>query len=405
MVDTKGHLAVNATWRRVARDVRVAVAASVLAGWLGLGSLTPVLIGQSRGTAATTSSSGRTWVTAWGTSQQALGQSVVTNATVRMIAGSNRGITFGGQSGATVPPGESVWSDPVPLPVLAQQDVAISLFIPGTEVRPSQHTNAVVTSYVTADGSGDRTLDEERTPFTKTTTASWWVKAIDVETMASSKAIVLFGDSITDGTCSTLDAHDRWGNHLAVRLALADDADRSAGRRPPLRAVINEGIGGNTVTREGLTPPPDSPPGLERLQRDVLSHHGVSDVVVFMGTNDIRRGAASGRLIAGLAEMSKTLSAAGIRTTGVTMIPRHNVAPTPANSGWNDAKTQVRRELNQWIRSRGSFDRLIDFDQVVRDPDHQDLMQARFNCGDGIHPSPAGYFAMGGAIDLSPFRR
>jgi len=94
-----------------------------------------------------------------------------------------------------------------------------------------------------------------------------------------------------------------------------------------------------------------------------------------------------------------------LHTIGVTIVPRHNVAASAGNSGWNDAKTGIRREVNDWIRRSGSFDRVLDFDAVVRDPEHPDLLQARFNCGDGIHPSPAGYFALGRSIDLTLFRK
>ena len=382
---------------------------------------------------------GSKWVTAWGTSQQALGETRVSNATVRMIArvtlpgggirvrldntfgtnalrvgrasagvriqgaavaaGSTRPLAFSGSPSVTIPAGGSVWSDAVALPVLAQQDLAISLFIPDADVRPSQHTRGVVTSYRTGDGSGDKVAEEAATAFTTTTSEVWWLKAIDVETVASSGAVVAFGDSITDGTCTTLDAHDRWVDVLSVRLALAQ------GGGMVLRSVVNEGIGGNTVTRKGLTPAPDSPPGLERLERDVLSHHGVTDVVIFMGTNDIRRDATAAGVKAGLADIVSKVRAAGLHTIGVTIVPRHNVAASAGNSGWNDAKTGIRREVNDWIRRSGSFDRVLDFDAVVRDPEHPDLLQARFNCGDGIHPSPAGYFALGRSIDLTLFRK
>ena len=141
----------------------------------------------------------------------------------------------------------------------------MSMYVPGSGVRPSQHTAAVVTSYRSGDGHGDTAATEAGDYFPETTTAMWWLKAIDVQSTVAAGAIVAFGDSITDGTCSTLDAHDRWEDVLAVRLSLAPER---------VKAVLNEGIGGNTVTREGLTPPPDSPPGVERLDRDVLSHHG-----------------------------------------------------------------------------------------------------------------------------------
>ena len=386
------------------------------------------------------------WVTAWGTSQHALGDAAITNATVRMIArvtipgntvrvrldnaygtapvtighasvgqriqgaalapGSNRALTFNGTAQAVIPAGGTLVSDAVPLKVLAQQDLAVSVYLPGTNVRPSQHTAAAVTSYRSADGSGDVASDESRAAFTLTTTSLWWLKAIDVQS-AASLATIAFGDSITDGTCSTLDAHDRWEDVLSVRLGLEHDRDtrQSRGSRDTLSAVVNEGIGGNTITREGLAPPADSTPGLERLDRDVLSHHGVTNVVLFMGTNDIRRGASAAQVIAGMTTIIERVKAKGLRVVGVTIIPRHNVAAAGTNTGWNPEKTAIRNTVNQWIRTKAPFDAVIDFDRFVRDPASPDLMDAPFNCGDGVHPSPAGYYAMGTSIDLSVFRR
>jgi lysophospholipase L1-like esterase len=395
-----------------------------------------VVVACASSLVAAQESTGRAmWVTGWGTSQQALGDAQITNATVRLIArvtipgdnvrirldntfgttsvtigrayvgyrvqgaaiatGSNRPITFDGGTKATIPGGGSIWSDPVRLPVLAQQDLAVSLYIPGSDVRPSQHTGAVVTSYRSANGTGDVASDEERTAFTSTTTALWWLKAIDVESTSSAGAIVAFGDSITDGTCSTLDAHDRWEDVVSVRLGLESP------RR--LKSVVNEGIGGNTLTREGLTPPVDSTPGLERLERDALSHHGVTDVVLFMGTNDIRRGASASQVIAAMTSIIQKVKARNIRIIGVSIIPRHNVPPAGTNTGWNAEKTAIRNEVNQWIRTKAPFDRVIDFDRVVRDPTNSDLLRGAFNCGDGIHPSPAGYYAMGKSVDLRLF--
>src|SRR5438128_5044720 len=262
----------------------------------------------------------REWVTAWGTSQQALGDAKISNATVRMIArvtlpgdsirirldntfgtvpvtfgrvtiapriqgaavgaGLNKPITFSEKSSVTIPAGGSVRSDPVALRVEAQQDLALSLFVTGVNVAPSQHTGAVVTSYVTANNAGDQTQSEDGKPFTGKTTATFWLKSLDVHPATPATAIVAFGDSITDGTCTTLDGHDRWEDIVAQRLALST---------PVRRSVVNEGIGGNTVTSAHLQPEANSPSGMDRLERDVLSHAGVSHVVLFMGTNDIRR--------------------------------------------------------------------------------------------------------------------
>jgi lysophospholipase L1-like esterase len=381
------------------------------------------------------------WITAWGTSQQTLGTSTVTHATVRMIArvtipgeavrlrvdntfgtvplvignayvgqriqgaalaaGSNRQVMFSRSPSATVPAGGSVTSDAVPMHVLGQQDLAISLYIPGTDVRPSQHSGAQVTSYFTANGSGDAAAEETAAAFTGTTTSTFWLKAIDVSSPASTGSVVAFGDSITDGTCSTIDAHDRWEDLLAVRLAL-DAAGRE--RAEAYKAVVNEGIGGNTITGANLQPPADSPPGVERLERDVLTHHGVTHVILFLGTNDVRREASATQIIAGLQDVISRVKAHRLKIVGVTMIPRHNRPPAENNTGWNAAKTQLRNEVNQWIRTKAPFDAVIDFDKVVQDPKNGDLISPPFNCGDGIHPSPRGYYEMGRSVRLELFK-
>jgi lysophospholipase L1-like esterase len=284
---------------------------------------------------------------------------------------------------------------------MALQDLAVSFYIPDTNAEPSQHTNAVVTSYLAAPNAGDLSRAESGDAFKEPITSMPWLKAIDVLSSSAGGAIVMFGDSITDGTCATVDANDRWGDWLAVRLALDDD--RHGGRNVQ-KAILNEGIGGNTVTREGLQPPPDSTPGIERMERDVLSHEGITDVVLFMGTNDIRRGAPAAQVIAGLSQIAERVKARGLRVFAATIIPRHNVPPVGTNTGWNDAKTTIRREVNQWIRARGPFDGVLDFDAVVRDPANADLIAAPFNC-DGIHPTPRGYYEMGKSISLDLFTR
>src|SRR5262249_10039309 len=311
------------------------------------------------------------WVTAWGTSQQALANSKITNTTARMIArvtipgdsirirldstfgtvpvnfgkasvgprirgpavaeGMIKPMTFGGKDSVTIPAGASIVSDPVALRVEAQQDLAVTLFVTGAEAQPSQHNNAYVTSYLTANGVGDQTASEDGKPFSGTTTATFWLKSIDVRPTegAGATAIVAFGDSITDGTCSTVDAHDRWQDVLAQRLVLQNGA---------MRAVVNEGIGGNTISTK-VQPPADRPAGLDRLDSDVLSHAGGSHVVLFMGTNDIRREAPAAQVIDGMSTIAARVKAKGIKVFGATIIPRHNRAPEGGNTGWNGAKT------------------------------------------------------------------
>ena len=315
--------------------------------------------------------------------------------------GSNRPISFNNSAGVTIPAGGSVTSDPVRMKVMAQQDLAVSLHLPGDGVRPSQHGGAQVTSYLAANGSGDVAAEEEAKAFSRTTTSMFWVKAIEASSSSATGSIVAFGDSITDGTCATVDAHDRWEDLLAVRLAL-EAAGR--GNNDAHKAIVNEGIGGNTITRENLQPPPDSPPGVERFERDVLTHHGVSHVIVFMGTNDIRRGASASQVIAAMQDLARRARARGLKTIGVTIIPRHNRPAEPNNTGWDPSKTEVRHEVNLWIRTKAPFDGVIDFDKVVQDPKNVDLLLPAFNCGDGIHPSPRGYYEMGRSVRLGLFQ-
>jgi lysophospholipase L1-like esterase len=380
------------------------------------------------------------WVTAWGSSQHVLSTSAITNATVRMMArvtlggeqvrvrldntlgtspvaigrayvglrllgavlapGSNRQVFFRGSASVTIPAGGSIVSDATSLHVFVRQDVAVSLYIPDADVRPSGHAGAQVTSYLTPNVSGDLAADESGAPFTNTTTSMFWLKGIDVFSPVPAGAIVAFGDSITDGTCSTLDAQNRWEDWLAIRFNL----ELASGRLKARRAVVNEGIGGNTLTRENLQPPPDSTPGLERLERDVLSHQGVSHVILFMGTNDIRREASAAQVIAGMQEVIKRVKARHIKIIGTTIIPRHNAPPSGTNTGWSPAKTQIRNEVNQWIRTKAPFDGVIDFDKVIRDPANPDLMTLPFNCGDGIHPTTLGYYEMGKFVNLALFQ-
>ena len=379
---------------------------------------------------------GAAWVTAWGTSQQNLGQTVISNASVRMMAritvpgqsvrirldnaygseplaissafvgqrmagaelipDSNQRLLFGGLTTVTIPAGGSVQSDAVTMQVQAYQDLAISLHTPGTGVQPSQHAGALVTSYLSANGSGDVTGSISGEEFTETTASMFWLKSVDVLTDSADSVIVGFGDSITDGSCTTLDGHDRWQDWLGYRLNVNAGASGLG-----YTAIVNEGIGGNTVIRAGLQPAPASTPGTERLQRDVLSHAGVTHVVLFMGTNDIRRGASAASVIEGVEQIVRQLKARGLKVIAATIIPRHNTPPG-STFVWDSSKTAIRNEVNQWIRSEADFDAVLDFDRVVHDSDPNRIFPA-YNC-DGIHPNVLGYYEMGRQIPLELFR-
>jgi lysophospholipase L1-like esterase len=306
------------------------------------------------------------------------------------VEGSSRQLTFNGIPSVTIPAGGRVISDPAALAVDAQQGLAVGLYVPGTNVPISQHTSAFTTSYLTPNGVGNYAGSMDRSVFTVTTTSVYWLSAVEVFSSSTTGAIIAFGDSITHGTCSTVDAHGRWQDALAVRLL------------PPAGnglAVINAGISGNTLTRANLIPPPNSPTATERLERDVLEQAGVTYVILFMGTNDIGRQASAAQVMAGMQEVIARVKAVRLKIIGVTIIPRHNQPPTETGLGWDDAKTAIRDEVNEWIRRKANFDAVLGFDEVLRDPANLNLINPNFN-RDGVHPNAFGHFVMGQPIDL-----
>jgi lysophospholipase L1-like esterase len=382
------------------------------------------------GVARSSEASKAHWVAAWGFSIQGLAPAttVVANETVRMIArptaagesvrvrldntfgtvpltigaasiayrnngaqlvpGTVRPLTFSGSSSVTIPAGAGVYSDAVSFVARAWEDVAVSLYLPGTETgQISRHNNARTTSYLTAAGAGDHTADEASTAFTGTTVEMYWVSTIDVFSEVDG-AVVFLGDSITDGTATTTDGHDRWHDIAFLRLLLGSNGG-------PDKAFVNEGIGGNRVT---VTATQGSPAAVERLDRDVLSRSGIDHVVFFEGTNDLASGLVTGdQLIAGMTNIIQRVKAQKLKIVGATIIPR-------SNATWTPQMTAYRNQVNDWIRHGAHFDRVLDFDQVMKDSTNPDIMNPILEFGDHIHPNPYGYLLMGQSINLSVFQ-
>ena len=385
-------------------------------------------LGLGLGVAGSAHAAKADWVAAWGFSIQGLAPAatVVTNETVRMIArptisgelvrvrlentfgtvplmigaasiayrnngaqlvpGTVRSLTFGGSTSVTIAAGQGVYSDPLPFVARAWEDVAVSLYIPGNATgQISRHGNARTTSYLTTAAAGNHTADEASTAFTGTTVEMYWIAAIDVFSQADG-AVVFLGDSITDGTATTTDGHDRWHDiaFLSMLLDSKDDPKKEL-------AFVNEGIGGNRVT---VTATQGSPAAVERLDRDVLSRSGISHVVFFEGTNDLNSGLVNAdQLIAGMAEIIARVKARHLKIIGATIIPR-------SSAGWTPQMTAYRHQVNDWIRHHADFDAVIDFDKVMKDPTNPDIMNPILEFGDHTHPNPYGYFLMGRSVDL-----
>jgi len=308
-------------------------------------------------------------------------------------AGSDRVLTFSGNEWVTIPPGAPMISDPVELSVAPLSSVVVSLFLPEVTPTTTMHWDARQTAYIAA---GNKVGDPDIKPDSKIE-SRLFLSGILVDAPADARAIVTFGDSITDGDGSTLDANHRWPDLLAERLQAAD--------RAPV-AVLNEGISGARVLtdRMGVN-------ALARFDEDVLSHPRADTVILMMGINDIgwpdsvlepRLPAPSAEdIIDGYEQLIARAHAHGMRIIGATLTP-FAVAfkGTPLEGYYNADKEEKRVAVNEWIRNSGAFDGVIDFDAVVRDPAQPKRMLPAYDKGDNLHPNDAGYKAMAESIDL-----
>jgi lysophospholipase L1-like esterase len=321
-----------------------------------------------------------------------------------VVKGSNTGVRFGGKAAVTVPPGEFVWSDAVTLPFvkgdLSGRRMAVSFHVAGESGPMTWHAKGLTTSYLSRPNSGARGREEEDSSFPFTTTSYFFLDALEAMAPAT-KVVVAFGDSITDGTASTLNGDDRWPNFLARRLHA---------RFGDTVTVVNAGIGGNRVAGppeySARQPFAGGPAAVQRLDRDVLGLSGVSTVIWLEGINDLGAGAAVDQITAGMRDGVARMKAKGIRVIGATVTSALN-STGASRTPEVDAK---RKQLNEWIRTSGVFDGVADFDAATIDPASGQLRpefipdSTAGGAGDRIHPNRAGYQAMAASIDLTMIR-
>lgn len=292
-----------------------------------------------------------------------------------IVAGSSRTLTFGGSPTIIISPGAHVVSDPVDLDVPEMGDLAIDVYLPGATGAATWHRTSRQTTYISTAGNhaGAATLP------TGSTTLSWFfLKGVEVTAPKQMGAVVLYGDSITDGTNSTADTNNRYPDHLARRIL--DGTGRGM-------AVLNEGIAGNRVVTGGRGPTAQA-----RFDRDVLALNGVTHVIVLEGINDSSNTVfQADQIIAGHKQLIERAHTLGITIYGATLTPAGSTGTREAN----------RQAVNAWIRTSGAYDAVIDFDLATRDPANPAFFLPVYNSGDNLHPSDAGYKAMADAIDLT----
>ncbi|MFF5254588.1 GDSL-type esterase/lipase family protein [Streptomyces leeuwenhoekii] len=380
---------------------------------------------------------GGSWHTVWAQSQHALSATSLTDRTVRSIArlsqggdavrvrvqnqfgdspltighgavavsdggpatrpGTTRVLTFGGHRGVTVPVRGEVWSDPVSLDTAPQTDLAVSLHVPGT-VRPGEHGISFRGNYLTAAGSGDHVTDTDAAAYTEKTPATYMVSAVDVRNPHVTGTIVAYGSSVVDGVgstdcgpgCTPATTDNRWSDVLARRIVRELPAHRQL-------AVANAGVNGTTASAHC----PHNPPaiaGLDagaRLERDVLSLHGVTGVILFYGTNDLQNGCTAGQIVTAYRKVLARLHRAGVE---VYVVP---VTPRPI---YTDRMNRYRWDVGMYVRDQGgcggACEGVIDFDHVIKDPLAPNSIDERYDVGDGVHVNIAGHRAEAATVSL-----
>ena len=316
-----------------------------------------------------------------------------------IVPGTDHALTFSGRPRIEIPAGAVVVSDAVPVKVAPAADLAISLYLPKDSVGAGVHYTALQTNYIArGNATAAASLDSPAT------VTSWaFLTGVDVQAPAATGSVIAFGDSITDGSRSTVDANHRWPDTLAARLLA-----RKSGL-----AVVDMGIGGNRILHEGAASkrPQFGINALARFDQDVLSQPGVRYLLILEGINDIGHAGSSAPaseavtaedIIAGLTQMIERAHQKGIKVIGATLTPFEGEGNIQRGY-WTPEKAKVREAVNAWIRSGKGFDGLVDFDKAVRDPANPNKILPAFDSGDQLHPGDAGYKAMGEAIPLSLF--
>lgn len=321
---------------------------------------------------------------AFGTAPVLMGHVTVALSTgsASVVPGTMRAVTFGGLPSVTIPVGAEVVSDAVNLSVPADADLAVTVYTPLESGPATYHPQAYRENYFAA---GDHAADETGTPFAPATTSFHYVSGVEVRDSRARGAIVAFGDSITDGAWSTRGANLRWPDQLFDRLA-----NRPAALR---LGVLNAGISANRLASQG-TSATAGPNGLARLDRDALTRAGVRTVVLMEGINDIQSSVPAAQLIMGLQQVVSRSHAAGVRVVAGT------IAPWKGWRTYTPEREEIRLAVNEFIRSAGIFDGVVDFDAALRDPADPGMLRPAFDSGDHLHPNDAGYRAMAGAVDL-----
>jgi lysophospholipase L1-like esterase len=311
----------------------------------------------------------------------------------QVVAGSRTPLRFGGRRTVTIPAGAEAVSDWVDYPLAKQQTVSVSLYVPSLSGPATFHPLAVQDNWLS--GPGNFTTSTTAADFPTTSLCWIFLDGLDVQPAANvTGSVVAFGDSITDGYQSGWNANNRWPNVLGRRLAA---------RTGKTLSVVDEGISGNQVLGDAGTAGVSA---LARFGRDVVQQPGAKVVIVLEGINDIGQSdlgtvptVTAADLIAAYRQLIAQAHAGGLRIVGATL------TPFKGSFYWSAAGERTREAVNKWILTSGAFDATVDFAAVTANPDDPQVFDPVYDSGDHLHPSDAGYTAMGDAIDLATLIR
>jgi lysophospholipase L1-like esterase len=316
-------------------------------------------------------------------------------------------LTFGGHTSTTVLKGQELLSDPVDLAVGDLQDLVITVYFPVASGPVSWHATSLQNSFT---GAGDLSTAAGGSGFTIVRTCCWYaLSGVDVLRHKTAGTVVVLGDSLGDGSGSTLNANKRWPDLLAARLV-------ASGPNGKVPGVLNASLAGNRLNHEGTEPGAGGFPGFAqlgtnagaRLNEDVFPQTGVETVILDLGINDIwMTGDPADAIINSIRQAGAQVHARGIRFVVGTLGPYEGFAVTPGSPAgeWTPEKEATRNAVNEFLRTSGEFDGVIDFDAVLRDPANPSRLRAEFDSGDHIHPNDAGYQAMADLVPLQLLSR
>lgn len=329
-----------------------------------------------------------------------------------VAAGAQVALKFGGADRVTIPPGQDRYSDPAAFALQPERDVAVTFHLVGESGAITWHAKAMTTSYLTGPGGGDKTAGDDGADLPYEIRSWLWVTELQAYQPGIRRStIVAVGDSITDGSGTTMDGNDRWEDFLNKRLRRAGSGN----------VAVNAGIGGNRIItmrwgpvltgaytsdaklsdHSGNSNTPDArcsgcgEPAVIRMERDVFSLPNVSALILFEGVNDIGAGGTYGEIIAGMQDIALRAHARGMKVFAATITPYYGFA---YDQVYPDL---LRRQINEWISASKLFDGVFDFDAAVRDPAYPSRIKSDLEAPDHIHLNPKGYEAVAAVVPLT----